>query len=81
VRKDPAEVIAAAFDEAEAAGLEGNQRTGAATCIRHLNSKREFLHYDQALEAGWPMRSTAEEPHPFTFRSCFPWGMPFILSP
>jgi hypothetical protein len=30
--------------EAEAAGLNGNQRTGAAACIRYLNGKREFLH-------------------------------------
>ena len=41
--------------EAHAARLDGNQRTGAAACIRYLNGKREFLHYDQALEAGWPI--------------------------
>ena len=41
--------------EAHAAWLDGNQRTGAAACIRYLNGKREFLHYDQALEAGWPI--------------------------
>jgi hypothetical protein len=41
--------------EAEAAGLEGNQRTGTAACVRYLNGRREFLHYDHALEAGWPI--------------------------
>jgi hypothetical protein len=41
--------------KAEASGLQGNQRAGTAACIRYLNGKREFLHYDQALEAGWPI--------------------------
>jgi hypothetical protein len=41
--------------EAEAAGLEGSRRTGADACVRYLGNKREFLHYDQALEAGWPI--------------------------
>jgi hypothetical protein len=41
--------------DADAADLEGNQRTRVAACVRYLNGKREFLHYDQALEAGWPI--------------------------
>jgi hypothetical protein len=41
--------------EADAAGLEGSQRNGAAACVRYLENKREFLHYDQALAAGWPI--------------------------
>jgi hypothetical protein len=41
--------------DADAAGLEGNQRTRVAACVRYLNGKHEFLHYDQALEAGWPI--------------------------
>jgi hypothetical protein len=41
--------------EADAAGLAGNQRNGAAACVRYLENKREFLRYDQALEAGWPI--------------------------
>jgi hypothetical protein len=41
--------------EADAAGLEGSQRNGAAACVRYLDGKHEFLHYDQALEAGWPI--------------------------
>ena len=24
-------------------------------CVRYLAGKREYLHYDQALEAGWPI--------------------------
>jgi len=39
----------------DAAGLAGNQRNGAAACVRYLENKREFLRYDQALEAGWPI--------------------------
>ena len=27
----------------------------AAACVRHLENKREFLHYDQALAVGWPI--------------------------
>ncbi len=41
--------------EADAAGLEGAQRNGAAACVRYLENKREFLRYDQALQAGWPI--------------------------
>jgi hypothetical protein len=40
---------------AEAAGLEGSRRTGAGACVRYLENKREFLRYDQALDAGWPI--------------------------
>jgi hypothetical protein len=41
--------------EAEAAGLEGSRGAGADACVRYLGNKREFLHYNQALEAGWPI--------------------------
>jgi hypothetical protein len=41
--------------EAGAAGLAGSQRNGAAACVRYLENKREFLRYDQALDAGWPI--------------------------
>jgi hypothetical protein len=41
--------------EADAAGLEGSRRSGADTCVRYLGNKREFLRYDQALDAGWPI--------------------------
>ena len=41
--------------EADAAGLEGSRRSGADACVRYLANKHEFLHYDQALEAGWPI--------------------------
>ena len=40
---------------ADAAGLAGSQRTGADTCARYLNGRHEYLHYDQALGAGWPI--------------------------
>ena len=41
--------------EAGAAGLEGSRRSGADACVRYLASKREFLRYGQALDAGWPI--------------------------
>ncbi|MGO9188057.1 MAG: hypothetical protein ACLP8X_06270 [Streptosporangiaceae bacterium] len=41
--------------EADAASLEGSQRAGADTCVRYLNGRHDYLRYDQALEAGWPI--------------------------
>ena len=41
--------------EADAAGLEGSRRTGAGTCVRYLGNKHDYLRYDQALAAGWPI--------------------------
>ena len=32
-----------------------DQRHGADACVRYLTSKQEFLRYDQALAAGWPI--------------------------
>jgi hypothetical protein len=46
-----AEIIA----EADAASLTGSQQNGAAACVRYLTGKREFLRYDRALNAGWPI--------------------------
>jgi hypothetical protein len=39
----------------DAAGLTGTQRTGADACARYLTSKDDYLRYDQALTAGWPI--------------------------
>ena len=47
--------------EAGAAGLTGSQRNGADACVRYLGSKREFLRYDQALEADWPIATRVIE--------------------
>jgi len=41
--------------EADAAGLEGSRRTGADACARYLGNKHDYLRYDQALAAGWPI--------------------------
>ncbi|MGH3125128.1 MAG: ISKra4 family transposase, partial [Streptosporangiaceae bacterium] len=46
---------AAITAEAAAAGLEGSRRSGAGACVRYLGNKREFLRYDLALDAGWPI--------------------------
>ena len=46
---------AAAAITAQAAGLEGGRRTGADAAVRYLEHRREFLRYDQALDAGWPI--------------------------
>jgi hypothetical protein len=52
---DSARAAAEITAEAETAGLTADQRHGADTCVRYLTSKHEFLRYDQALAAGWPI--------------------------
>jgi hypothetical protein len=52
---DSDRAAAAITAEADAAGLEGSRRSGAGACVRYLGNKREFLRYDQALNAGWPI--------------------------
>ena len=52
---DSARVAAEITAETDAAGLTAGQRNGADTCVRYLTSKDEFLRYDQALAAGWPI--------------------------
>jgi Transposase len=52
---DSARAAAGITAEADAAGLTAAQRAGAGACVRYLTSKQEFLCYDQALAAGWPI--------------------------
>jgi hypothetical protein len=52
---DSDRAAAAITAEAGAARLEDSKRSGADACVRYLGNKREFLRYDQALEAGWPI--------------------------
>ena len=52
---DSARAAAEITAEADAAGLAAAQRTGADACVRYLTSKHEYLRYDQALAAGWPI--------------------------
>jgi hypothetical protein len=52
---DSARTAAEITAEADAAVLTAGQRNGADTCVRYLTSKHEFLRYDQALAAGWPI--------------------------
>jgi hypothetical protein len=52
---DSDRAAAAITAEADAAGLEDGKRSGAGACVRYLQNKREFLRYDQALNAGWPI--------------------------
>src|SRR6266498_1871963 len=48
-------VIAAVQTQATDAGLTAQQRGGVDACIGYLTAKREFLGYDTALQAGWPI--------------------------
>ena len=41
--------------ETGAAGLAAVHRAGADACVRYLTGKDEYLRYDQALAAGWPI--------------------------
>jgi hypothetical protein len=52
---DSARAAAEITAEADAAGLKGSQRAGAGACVRYLTGKDEFLRYEQALAAGWPI--------------------------
>jgi hypothetical protein len=52
---DSARVATDITAEGDAAGLTASQRHGADICVRYLTSKLEFLRYDQALAAGWPI--------------------------
>jgi hypothetical protein len=36
-------------------GLTESQRTGVEACVRYLTNNEEYLRYDQALAAGWPI--------------------------
>ncbi len=68
VVEDAAEVVARIFNEADRrdlaatirgratrAGLRPDQRKNADTCANYLISKRPYLHYPTALDAGWPI--------------------------
>jgi hypothetical protein len=52
---DSARAAAEITAEADAAGLTAAQRAGAGACVRYLGNKHEYLRYDQALAAGWPV--------------------------
>jgi hypothetical protein len=52
---DSARAAAEITSEADAAGLTAAHRAGADACVRYLTSKDEYLRYDQALTAGWPI--------------------------
>ncbi|MCW2876392.1 MAG: hypothetical protein JWQ95_492 [Sphaerisporangium sp.] len=43
--------------EAQAAqeDLDGERRRGVEACVSYLRAKQEFLRYDRALAAGWPI--------------------------
>jgi len=41
--------------EVGTAGLAGSQRNGADTCVHYLSAKEDYLPYDRALAAGWPI--------------------------
>jgi hypothetical protein len=58
---DSAQAAAGITAEADAAGLADAQRTGADACVRYLTSKHEYLRYDQALTADWPIATGVVE--------------------
>ena len=52
---DSVRVAAEITAEADDAGLTTAQRAGADACVRYLTSNHDYLRYDQALAAGWPI--------------------------
>jgi hypothetical protein len=49
------QVTASLTGQAAQRGLTGNQRAGVDACARYLTNNMEYLRYDQALAAGWPI--------------------------
>jgi hypothetical protein len=49
------QVTASITAQASRHGLAESQRAGAETCMRYLAGNEEYLRYDQALAAGWPI--------------------------
>src|SRR5260370_7587687 len=41
--------------------LAASQRTGVDACVRYLVNKQEYLRYDLALAAGWPIATGVVE--------------------
>ncbi|MEU5185435.1 ISKra4 family transposase [Streptomyces longwoodensis] len=54
---DAVEVADAIEAQADRARLTEDQRRGADRCVNYLHSNAAFMHYDQALAAGWPIAS------------------------
>jgi hypothetical protein len=49
------EVATAIADQATHADLSATGRKNLDRCVDYLTSKADYLHYDQALDAGWPI--------------------------
>jgi hypothetical protein len=49
------QVTASLTAQAAQRGLAESQRTGVEACVRYLTNNEEYLRYDQALAAGWPI--------------------------
>ncbi|MEU3756916.1 ISKra4 family transposase [Streptomyces olivoreticuli] len=47
--------------QADQTGLRGAKREAADACVRYLTGHLDQLHYDTALEAGWPIATGAIE--------------------
>lgn len=43
--------------QADRLGLSADQRGAADRACRYLENNAAYLHYDEALEAGWPIAS------------------------
>ena len=52
---------------AQAAGRAGRKPAGwRGTCVRYLANNEEYLRYDQALAAGWPIATASSKARPAT---------------
>jgi hypothetical protein len=49
------QVTASLTAQAAQRGLTESQQAGAQECVRYLTSNTQYLRYDQALAAGWPI--------------------------
>jgi hypothetical protein len=49
------QVTASLTAQASQHELTASQRTGVDTCVRYMTNNEEYLRYDHALAAGWPI--------------------------
>ncbi|MCX5367172.1 hypothetical protein OG864_51835 [Streptomyces sp. NBC_00124] len=50
--------------EADRTGLSPDQRAAADRACHYLENNAVFVHYDKALDAGWPIASGTVEEQP-----------------
>ncbi|MFI1031342.1 hypothetical protein [Streptomyces sp. NPDC020951] len=61
---DAPSAVAALHTEADRAGPSPEQRAAADKACRYLENNAAFVHYDQALDSGWPITAATATSRP-----------------